>query len=114
MILHEVNKAMGESEETNVKLKAATIKRVTIAETSTKVEEPTEVTAALKPLMEGLASLQKQINDMQISKGGHADRPEREDRNYPPQEGGRRYDYAHRNRNYPALRGGKNGNRSRE
>jgi hypothetical protein len=113
IILHEVNKAMGESEEANVKQKAATLKRVTIAETSTKVEETTEMAAALKPLVEGLASLQKQMNDIQISRSERPGRSEREDRNYPPSEREHGYNYGSQKRNYPLPRGGRDGNGTR-
>jgi len=69
VLLHQVNIAASESEETAVKQKA-TVKKVTINEasatpTSSQAHEPQDVTKAIKPLLEGMALLQKQVQGLQ-------------------------------------------------
>jgi len=68
LLLRELNIAAAESEESSAKQKSVSAKKVTIAETTAKTDTATnEVSSAIKPLMEGLANLQKQVNDLQNS-----------------------------------------------
>jgi hypothetical protein len=70
-LLREVNIAAADSEEASAKQKAvtSTAKKVTIAETTAKADVATGdlMTSTIKPLMEGLANLQKQITELQNS-----------------------------------------------
>ena len=64
-LLREVNIASAESEETSSKHKT-TAKKVTVAETAVvKTEATADMKSTIQPLMEGLASLQKQITELQ-------------------------------------------------
>jgi hypothetical protein len=67
-LLREINIASSESEETSVKQKATTAKKVTVNEASAGTKSPStaqDVASAIKPLLEGMAALQKQVTDLQ-------------------------------------------------
>ena len=67
VLLYEINVASSESEETSSKLKTMTTKKVTINEATGTQNETSkqDVASAIKPLLEGMASLQKQVKELQ-------------------------------------------------
>ena len=67
-LLREVNIASAESEETNSKQKMVT-KKVTVAETAVvKTDPAADLKSTIQPLVESLATLQKQVSDLQASR----------------------------------------------
>jgi hypothetical protein len=91
VLLHEINKAAAENEETTSKQKSSSTRKVTIAEASTKAkdEPPNEGTSAIKPLVEGLAKqleeLTKQVNELQNQNRLTTQNTPRAEGSYPPE-----------------------------